>query len=188
MLALTRIWRRIGLQGLEHLTLQEVAGGYIADSVLSVEVELGGITCEYHFELDEHWRTKSFTLTQNQVGEDRKLRIDRMGQCEWQVDGVARPDLKDCLDLDLAVSPFTNTLAIQQLKLGPNEAKEMTAVYVKIPQMEVVPARQRYQRLDPAEPPRRFLYSGLDTGFIEEITVDEYALVESYPRFAERLG
>lgn len=188
MLALTRIWRRIGLQGLEHLTLQEVEGGYIADSVLSVEVELGGITCEYHFDLDEHWRTKSFTLTQNQAGEDRKVRIDRAGERDWQVDGVTRADLRDCLDLDLAVSPFTNTLAIRQLKLAPNEAKEMTAVYVKIPQMEVTPARQRYQRLDPTEPPRRFLYSGLDTGFIEEITVDEHALVESYPRFAERLG
>lgn len=188
MLALTRIWRRVGLQGLEHLTLQQVEGGYIADSVLSVEVELGGVTCEYHFDLDEHWRTRSFTLSQHQAGEDRKLRIDRVGEHDWQIDGAARPDLRDCLDLDLAVSPFTNTLAIQQLKLAPNEAKEMTAVYVNIPQMEVIPARQRYQRLDSSEPPRRFLYSGLDTGFIEEITVDEFGLVENYPRFAERLG
>jgi hypothetical protein len=188
MLQLTRIWRRIGLQGLEHLTLQEVEGGYRADSVLSVEVELGGITCEYHFDLDSHWRTKSFTFRQHQSGEDRSLRIDRAGDREWRVDGVALPDLSGCLDLDLTVSPFTNTLAIRQLNLAPKEAKEMTAVYVKIPQMEVISARQRYQRLDPADPPRRFLYSGLDTGFIEEITVDEHALVESYPRFAERIG
>jgi hypothetical protein len=41
MLSLTRIWRRIGLKGLEHLTLEEAAGGYRADSVLSIEVELG---------------------------------------------------------------------------------------------------------------------------------------------------
>jgi hypothetical protein len=54
--------------------------------------------------------------------------------------------------------------------------------------MEVIAARQRYQRLDPGEPPRRFLYSGLDTGFVEEITVGEHALVESYPRFAERIA
>jgi hypothetical protein len=188
MLALTRIWRRIGLQGLEHLSLQEVDGGYRADSVLSVEVALGGVTCEYRFDLDERWRTKTFTLSQHQAGEDRKLMIERSGEKEWQVDGAARPDLSGCLDLDLAISPFTNTLAIQQLKLAPREAKEMTAVYVNIPRMEVTPARQRYQRLDPAEPPRRFLYSGLDTGFIQEITVDEYGLVESYPRFAERVA
>jgi hypothetical protein len=188
MLSLARIWRRIGLQGLEHLTLQQVEGGYTADSVLSVEVELGGVTCEYHFDLDSRWRTKMFTLKQNQMGEDRSMRIERIGDREWSVNGAPRPDLIECLDLDLAVSPFTNTLAIQQLHLAPNEAKEMNAVYVQIPQMEVIAARQRYQRLDPGEPPRRFLYSGLDTGFVEEITVDEHALVESYPRFAERIA
>lgn len=188
MLNLTRIWRRIGLQGLEHLTLQEAEGGYRADSVLSVEADLGGVTCEYHFDLDNRWRTKSFTLNQNQSGENRSLRIDRVGNHKWQVDGADRSDLTGCLDIDLTISPFTNTLAIHQLSLAPNERKEMTAVYVKIPQMEVIPASQAYQRLDPADPPRRFLYSGLDTGFIQEITVDEHGLVETYPRFAERIG
>lgn len=188
MLELTRIWRRIGLNGLEHLTLQEGSDGYAVDSVLSVEAELGGVTCEYHFDLDPRWRTLAFVIKQHQSDEDQTLRIERAGDSEWNVDGVLRPDLRGCLDLDLSVSPFTNTLAIRQLALAPDEAKEITAVYVKIPQLEVVPARQRYQRLDRTEPPRRFLYSGLDTGFIEEITVDEYGLVERYPRFAERVG
>jgi uncharacterized protein len=187
-LDLTRIWRRIGLQGLEHLSLKQVEGGYRADSVLSVEVDLGGITCEYHFDLDERWHTKSFMLSQNQAGEDRNLEIERAGESEWKVNGAIRPDLNGCLDLDLTVSPFTNTLAIRQLNLAPNEAKEITAVYVHIPSLEVTSARQRYQRLDSNDPPLRFLYSGLDTGFIEEITVDEHGLVESYPRFADRVG
>lgn len=188
MLELTRIWRRIGLQGLEHLTLRELEDGYRADSVLSVEAELGGVTCEYHFDLDTQWRTRSFSLKRHQSGEDLSLRIDRIGEHRWKVDAVDRQDLSGCLEIDLTISPFTNTLAIRQLNLAPNEAKEMTAVYVRIPQMEVISAPQRYQRLDAAEPPRRFLYTGLDTGFIQEITVDEYAFVESYPRFAERVG
>ncbi|MGZ5233155.1 MAG: putative glycolipid-binding domain-containing protein [Burkholderiales bacterium] len=187
-LDLTRIWRRIGLKGLEHLTLKQVEGGYRADSVLSVEVDLGGVTCEYHFDLDEGWRTKTFTLTQSQAGEDHSLLIDRAGGSEWKVNGAIRPDLNGCLDLDLTVSPFTNTLAIRQLNLAPNEAKEIAAVYVDIPSLEVTLARQRYQRLDANDPPLRFLYSGLDSGFIEEITVDEHGLVERYPRFAERIA
>jgi uncharacterized protein len=188
MLSLTRIWRRIGLNGLEHLTLAETETGYTADAVLSVEAELGGVTCEYHCEIDRQWRTTSFALKQHQSGEDRTLRIERAGVNGWQVNGESRPDLDGALELDLTVSPFTNTLAIRQLALAPNEAKEMTAVYVKIPQLDVVSARQRYQRLDSNELPQRFLYMGLDTGFTQEITVDEYALVESYPRFAERVG
>jgi len=185
---LTRIWRRIGLHGLEHLTLQEVEDGYRVYSVLSVELDLGDITCEYHFDLDRRWRTQTFKLALNQAGVDRRLRFDRNGGNEWKVDGAGRPDLNGCLDLDLSVSPFTNSLAIRRLQLAPQEAQEMTAVYVKVPQMEVISARQRYQRLDPNDPPRRFLYSGLDTGFVEEITVDQHGFVESYPRFAERIG
>lgn len=188
MLSLTRVWRRIGLQGLEHLSLNEVEGGYRVDSFLSVEAELGGVTCEYHFDLDACWRTKLFTLNQHQSGTDAALRIERMDANTWAVNGESRPDLDGCFDLDLTVSPFTNTLAIQQLKLAADEAKEFRAVYVRIPQLEVVAADQRYRRLDASEPPKRFLYEGLETGFIEEITVDEYALVERYPRFAERVG
>jgi len=188
MLSLTRIWRRVGLHGLEHLTLQQTDGGYRADSVLSVEADLGGVTCEYHFELDASWRTRSFKLNQHQSGEDRMLLIERMPADEWRVDGEVRPDLHGCIELDLTVSPFTNTLAIQQLQLAPDEAKTFSALYVRIPQLELLPQNQRYKRLDPTQPPRRFLYEGLGTGFIQEITVDEYALVESYPRFAERVG
>ena len=188
MLSLTRIWRRIGLHGLEHLTLNEVSGGYCVDSVLSVEAELGGVTCEYHFDLDASWQTQSFTLKQHQAGSDAVLRIARVGANGWQVNDAMRADLAGCFDIDLTVSPFTNTLAIQQLNLAADEAKEFRAVYVRIPQLEVVAADQRYRRLDANEPPKRFLYEGLGTGFIEEITVDEHALVERYPRFAERVG
>lgn len=188
MLYLTRIWRRIGLHGLEHLTLQEIDEGYRVYSVLSAELELGGLTCEYHFDLDPQWRTRIFKLAMNQDGENRNLRIERTEEGQWRVDGLSRPDLDGCLDIDLTISPFTNTLAIRQLKLAPNEAKEISAVYVNIPQLEVSSARQRYQRLDAAEPPRRYLYSGLDTGFIQEITVDENGLIDSYPRFAERVA
>ena len=188
MLSLTCIWRRIGLQGLEHLSLNEVEGGYRVDSFLSVEADLGGVTCEYHFDLDSKWRTKVFTLNQHQAGKDASIRVEWLDGERWKVNGEMRPDLDGCFDLDLTVSPFTNTLAIQQLKLAADEAKEFRAVYVRIPQLEVVAADQRYRRLDASEPPRRFLYEGLGTGFIEEITVDEHALVERYPRFAERVG
>ncbi len=188
MLSLTRIWRRVGLDGLEHLTLSETPEGYTADSVLSVETDLGGVTCEYHFDLDRNWRTRVFTLNQHQAGEDRALRIERVEEERWKVNDGLRADLDGCMELDLTVSPFTNTLAIQQLKLAPNAAKAFSALYVRIPQLELLPQRQRYKRLDAAEPPKRFLYEGLGTGFIQEITVDENALVESYPRFAERVG
>ena len=187
MLSLTRIWRRVGLQGLEHLSLNEVEGGFRVDSFLSVEVELGGVTCEYHFDLDSRWRTKLFTMNQHQAEADAALKIEREEEHRWRVNDQARPDLNGCLDLDLTVSPFTNTLAIRQLQLAPDQTKEFLAVYVKVPQLEVAAARQRYRRLDGSEPPRRFLYEGLGTGFIEEITVDEHALVERYPRFAERV-
>jgi hypothetical protein len=188
MLSLTRIWRRIGLQGLEHLSLNEVEGGYRVDSFLSVEAELGGVTCEYHFDLDPGWRTKLFMLNQHQAGVDTALRIESAGEKQWRVNDELRPELDGCFDLDLTVSPFTNTLAIRQIGLAPDEAKEFLAVYVKLPQLEVIRQRQRYRRLDASDPPLRFLYEGLETGFIEEITVDEHALVERYPRFAERVG
>jgi len=52
--------------------------------------------------------------------------------------------------------------------------------WVRLPELTVTPVAQEYRRLDSAEPPRRFLYRNLESGFEGEVEVDAAYLVTAY--------
>ena len=72
-----------------------------------------------------------------------QLLIERTGDASWLVDGVGRPDLDGCEEVDLSVTPFCNTLALKRLA-GEGE---LTTLYVSFPGLTLQPSRQRYERL-----------------------------------------
>jgi len=46
-------------------------------------------------------------------------------------DGRLVPELEGCMDVDISVTPFTNTLPIQKLGLAPTESPEVSVAYVE---------------------------------------------------------
>jgi hypothetical protein len=94
-----------------------------------------------------------------------------------------RGDLSDAIDLDLAITPFTNTLPIRRLDLAVGDEGDVTAAYVSFPDLEVNIDEQRYTRLDEDV----YLYESLDSDFSREITVDLDGIVVEYPGLFERL-
>ena len=92
-------------------------------------------------------------------------------------------DLRDCTDIDIAVTPFTNTLPIRRLNLEVGEAAEIDVVYVTVPDLTLSPAPQRYTRLDD----RIYRFESLDSGYTADITVDDHGLVTDYPGLFRRV-
>ncbi len=114
------------------------------------------------------------------------LRRDASGH--WEHHGFEQTtDLEDCIDIDLAVTPFTNTLPIRRLNLDPGESREIVVAYIAAPALRVNRSRQRYTRLKPLEDLNRYRYEGLDSGFQTLITVDHDGLVIDYPGLFKRV-
>ena len=85
------------------------------------------------------------------------------------MNGAHRAELDGCYDIDLSVTPFTNTLPIRRLPLHVGDAAELSVVYIDVDTLEVRPDRQRYTRLDT----HRWAFEQLDTGFAQQFDVDE---------------
>src|SRR4051794_8736136 len=113
--------------------------------------------------------------------EERSLLIERSGDANWLVDGVERPDLDGCEEVDLSVTPFCNTLALKRLA----GAGELTTLYVSFPQLKLQPSRQRYERLST----RSFVYTDLGAaeGFEAKLEVDANGIVTHYEDLFEHL-
>lgn len=106
----------------------------------------------------------------------RELRVRRTDQ-GWQVDGEARPDLDEAREVDISVSPLSNTLPIRRLGLDVGESADITTAYVRVPQLDVMPDPQRYTRTGRNE----YLYESRDSDFRRLVTVDDDGLVVEYP-------
>lgn len=183
----TYAWRGTTTGTVEHLDLLPRDDRLRGRSV----VDLGPERVEYAVELDTGW---GFRALRVRSSTGRALDLSRAGggqdgavQAEhpapgWQADGVDRPDLDGAVDIDLAFSPFTNTLPIRRLALAVGASAEIVTAYVT-PGLTVAPDPQRYTRLADD----RYLYESLDSDFRAEITVDADGFVVDYPGLFVRL-
>jgi len=94
------------------------------------------------------------------------------------------PAVAGCLDVDLAFTPATNILPLRRLGLAVGESREMTAAWVRFPDLSVEPLAQRYTRLDE----RRVRYESRGGSFTADLEVDELGLVVRYPPLWERVA
>jgi uncharacterized protein len=182
-------WSRWDGPGLEHLRLRVGEGGIEADGV--VIGEKGG-TCfraRYGIRCDQRWRTRELIL--DPLDGSDPLHLSSDGEGDWRdALGSALPELRGCIDVDLSVTPFTNTLPIRRLDLREGESSEIAVVYVNVPVMELGTSRQVYTCLErgPGSGLYRYEDRGVFRGFTADLPVDEYGLVLDYPGIFRRIS
>lgn len=135
----------------------------------------------YEIVCESDWTFRQLRL--EAATDERTLLITFDGSGGWEVDGQVRSDLFEAIDLDLSISPFTNTLPIRRLDLAIGEEGDTTVAFVSFPDLEVDLDAQRYTRLDED----LYLFESLDSDFSREITVDREGIVVEYPGLFERL-
>ena len=79
-----------------------------------------------------------------------------------------------CTDVDLGLSPSTNTLPIRRLNLAIGASHTIQAAWVVFPELSVQKAAQTYTRVD------EFTYRYSSGTFEAELGVDDDGLVTSY--------
>lgn len=178
------MWRRLDAVGLEHVRVEPVASGITA-SGLVLGVEAGRVyRFEYEIRTDARGHVTRFRVTDLLSPGALDLHAD--GDGAWFDDGRELEALRDCLDLDFAVTPFTNTLPVRRLGLDVGASAEIDVVYIDAPEVVVRRARQRYTRLPDGPTGRQFRFEALDSGYTNVVTVDEMGLVLAYPDLFER--
>jgi hypothetical protein len=177
-------WRPVAGDGREHLTLRPLADGIVAESVLIGE-DSDGVPYGVHYRIvcDTNWVVMSLELD-NVDGRSVRLRSD--GRGAWtDASGAGLPALDGCIDIDLAGTPFTNTLPIRRLSPAPEAgAVAMTMVYIPFDTFAPTVDGQVYRCL---ETERLYRYEAADHSFTADITVDQDGLVVDYPTLFTRM-
>jgi hypothetical protein len=168
--------------GYEHLVLAQGVDAITADSVvLSGGDEL--FAARYRVTCDLAWRVRRAEV--ELIGAERRLQLSSGGRGHW-MDTTGSPlnELDGAIDIDLSISPFTNTLPIRRLDLQPGQAVEIVVAYIRVPELTVTRDPQRYTCI---ESRRRYRYESLDSDFVREIDTDADGLVVTYPGLFRRI-
>ena len=173
-------WRPLDEIGLEHLWFERTpdwlrADGFVLQTKHGVPFRL-----QYRIETAPDWTMRSCAIAvENHAGVHRRLELQVNDRGEWRDAATEQelPQLAGCREVDIQVTPFTNSLPIGRLKLRPGETQDILAAYIEVPELVVLPAPQRYSAL--AE--NLFRYEGLQTAFAAELPLDADGLVLDYP-------
>jgi uncharacterized protein len=171
------VWKNLILNGTDYCSLWHTAEGWLLKgTVTGVLQGERPILASYEIHCDDSWRTHRVEV-QRTIGSDVKtlsLTVESRGV--WRSSGEELPPIQGCDDVDLALTPASNTLPIRRLNLAVGASASIIVAWVKLPDLTVQPLSQRYSRLTQDT----YRYES-NTGFSAEVTVDNLGLVVHYP-------
>jgi uncharacterized protein len=176
------IWQPDLGEGAERFRFRAIPGGYEARGEVIATLDGAPLNASYLVETDAAWATRRARV---ELKDGRLLEILSDGAGRWRrPDGAALPELDGCLDPDISMTPFTNTVAIRRLDSQIGEVRQIEVAYILVPELSLRAAPQRYTRLAD----RLWRFEGLDIDFTADITVDESGFVVEYPGLFRRAG
>jgi uncharacterized protein len=178
------VWKNLLLNGKDYCSLWHTAEGWLLKgTVVGVLEDHRPVLASYEIHCDENWHTHRVQV-QRTIGNDVKtLSLNVESRGVWRSSGRELREAEGCVDVDLSLTPATNTLPIRRLDLPVGGTESVVAAWVKLPDLAVQRLPQRYTRLT-----KNTYRYGSNTGFSAEIAVDDLGLVTTYPGGWERIG
>ncbi len=182
------MWESCLYAGLEHLHMIQHDQGNKLDSVVIGVDRTSPFRLWYEIHTGKDWRVRQCMFRLLGAG-SKAITLNADSHGHWTDEaGMALADLDDCIDVDISVTPFTNTLPIRRLSLQPGQSANLKVVYITVPELEVHTMQQRYSCLEHRVDGGIYRYESLGSGFTRDLVVDAQGLVIDYPGIWKRVA
>ena len=171
------LWRGIYLPGHEFARLFSLDNRWHLMGTALFSHEKLPCRLDYEVVCNSEWQTMCASVV-GWLGTrsiDIGLSVD--SDRRWRLNGVVRPEVGGCTDLDLNFSPATNLMPIRRLSLTVGAAAELTAAWLRFPSFDLEPLPQLYRRVDAST----YRYESGGGRFVADLQVNSAGFVTSYP-------
>ncbi len=185
----TAFWERADEgRGHSFARLSATGDGWLFHGCEVLSTPTAQLACWFSVAVDDEWLTRAAEVRAVDGDGERTLSLTADDRRRWLVDGLHRPDLDGCLDVDVAATPLTNTFPIRRLAgLAVGESTTSPVAWIDVPALEVTRVDQTYRRLEQVTGRDAWEYSDPAHGAFT-LTVDPDGLVVDYEGFARRIG
>lgn len=177
------VWKARESSSLENCTVNTTKeGSQIFSEIFGIS-ERKLFHLEYRITTNQHWETTSVEVKWQVDDSIQNLNFQGDGKGQWYEDGKRLTKFDGCIDVDIPLTPFTNTLPINRLKLAPGQETQVKVIYLDLLVDEIKPLQQKYKKLSDTE----YKYENVPNDFEAIIRSDELGFVVDYPILFERI-
>jgi uncharacterized protein len=143
----TVLWQDVETGALDRCRMEAGPQGLRLSGTVLTPAHGTPLDVRYLVEAGPDGRTRRVELALDDGAVWRVLLADGAGHWRWE-GGPELAEVAGSLDVDLTVTPATNTLPIRRLaQLETGQAADLQMAWVQFPGLEVIASAQRYQRL-----------------------------------------
>jgi len=176
------LWTGREYYSLENCLVTTNESGSEINSVIVGRYQEKIYRVEYHIKTNQYWETVFIKLDSQHDNQRKHFKFESDGKGNWRESDRPLPEFKNCLDVDIPLTPFTNTLPINRLKLVENIPQEIQVIYFDLLEQQIKPVRQKYVRLSSTS----YHYENVPNDFKATIQVDDQGFVVDYPQLFVR--
>ena len=171
------LWTGIAYHSLEHCVLTHSDESIEVNSVIVGANDDKIFRIDYSIKVNRNWES-IFLEVKTQLSEKEvSINCHSDGRGNWTKNGEAVNEFKDCIDIDISLTPLTNSLPINRLQWALNKPQQINVLFLDILSQEMLVVKQRYTKLSDTE----YKFENVPNDFEAIITVDESGMVVNYP-------
>lgn len=171
------LWTGRAYYSLENCLVNTKEDGTEITSVIVGSYENALYRVEYQIKTNPDWETVSFEIKCQHDNKITSYNFQSDGTGNWNNNGVPVANFKGCIDIDISLSPFTNTLPIKRLRLPLRKPEQIKVLYIDLLKKNIKAVQQKYTRLSDTT----YQFENVPNDFDAVITIDELGLVVDYP-------
>lgn len=184
----TRIWARTVGNWLDKVTLTRLDEGWqLCGKVRnSLPCELVDSPFEgfYQIDLDDQWRTRMATVQMVRGHRSAEMQIRVEDEGRWRgLDETHLDMLNGVRDVDVFLTPATNTIPIRRLDLPVGGGEHVSTVYISLDENDSLVAsrlEQHYERVNETTYHYLSFNDDGEIAFQADLTVDSEGVIERY--------
>jgi hypothetical protein len=171
------LWTGREYHSLENCLIKTTHAGSEITSTIIGTYERKIYQVEYRIQTNPYWQTQVVEISSRHSNQHQSIRLENDGTGSWLRNGKRVDELMGCMDVDIALTPFTNSLPINRLKLEQGNEQVIDVIYIDLLAQRITRVQQKYTRLSSEE----YHYENVPNDFEANIQVDEFGLVTDYP-------
>lgn len=176
------LWTGREYHSLENCWVNTSAAGAEITSTIIGSYRKKIYKTEYCIKTNHNWETVFFEISSRYSNKLEVVRMEGDGKGNWSSSGKRVKQFEGCIDIDISLTPFTNSLPINRLNLIQNQRQEIQVIYLDVLAQQMRMVRQQYIRLSDT----MYRYQNIPNDFEANIPVNEFGLVVDYPSLFAR--
>ena len=171
------LWTGIAYHSLENCVLTKSYEDIEVDSVIVGAHDDKIYRVDYSIKTNRNWECIFFEVKTQLSDKKEAFNYHSDGRGNWTKNGEGVLEFKGCIDIDISLTPFTNSLPINRLQWELNKPQQIKVLFLDILSQEIIPVQQRYTKLSNT----KFKFENVPNDFEAIITVDASGIVVNYP-------